>query len=144
MPYLPEGAPLPDPGPDEIPFFEACARRELRLQRCADCGRFRHPPSPRCPECRSARIEWEQISGEGEVFSYTIVHHAVHKALKGTTPYNVVLVALDGTNGARLVSNLVDTPYQDVHVGQRVSLFWDEVPGGWLPRFTRSKAVAAT
>lgn len=142
MAYLPAGTPLPQPTPDDLPFWEACARRELRIQRCADCGRFRHPPMPRCPDCRSPRFDWQPVDGEGEVFSFTIVRHAVHPALRDAVPFNVAVVMLDGTGDVRLVSNVVDATPEEMRIGLRVSLVWDEVPGGGaLPRFR--KAVPA-
>src|SRR5687767_3768406 len=40
------------------PFWDAAARRELVLPRCAECGEWRWPPSPFCPKCRSQQQEW--------------------------------------------------------------------------------------
>jgi hypothetical protein len=138
MAYLPDGTPTPEANPDDRPFWEACARRELRIQRCASCGRHRHPPMPRCPACRSREVEWHRVSGEGEVFSYTIVHHAVHPALRSAVPFNVVVVLLDGTGDVRLVSNVIDAKPEELVVGLRVSLVWDAIPGGALPRFRKA------
>jgi len=128
-------------GPDATtsPFWDACRRRELRLQRCADCGRFRQPPSPGCAHCGSPRSEWPLLSGAGTVFSYTIVHHAAVPSLAADIPYNVVVVELDGAPGARLISNLLDVPAEEVAVGMRVALAWDEVREDLvLPRFRRA------
>lgn len=125
-------------GPDQHTreFWEACRRRELRLQRCAACGRFRHPPIPGCPHCGSPRSDWPRLTGRGTVFSYTVVHHPAVPALKDAVPYNVVVVELDGTDGARLISNLLDTPPAAIAVGMAVELVWDEVrPDVVLPRF---------
>ncbi|HMS80431.1 MAG TPA: OB-fold domain-containing protein [Burkholderiaceae bacterium] len=138
MAYLPDGTPSPQPGPDDRPFWDACARRELRIQRCSDCGRFRHPPMPRCPSCRSDAIEWAEVPGTGSVYSYTIVRHPVHPALVDAVPYNVVVVMLDGADDVRLVSNLLDVAPEDVAIGMRVALAWDDTPAGPLPRFRRA------
>ncbi len=78
------------------------------------------------------------MSGRGRVFSYTIAQHAFVPALGTATPYNVVVVELDDAPGARLVSNLVDTPPEAVRIGMRVALVWEEPsPGIVLPRFRR-------
>lgn len=132
-------------GPDAItrPFWEACARRELRLQRCAGCGRFRQPPSPGCPRCGSARSDWPLVSGRGTVFSYTVVHHAAVPPLASEVPYNVVVVELDDAPGARLISNLLDVPPDEVRVGLRVEVAWDVVRDDLvLPRFRRAAGPA--
>lgn len=140
MAYLPPGMPAPEPvDRDEALFWEACARRELRIQRCKGCGRFRHPPVPVCPDCRSFETEWVEVPGTGGVFSYTIAHHPVHPALKGAVPYNVALVHLDGAGDVRLVGNVVDAAPEEMRVGMRVALVWEELPdGGFLPRFRKA------
>ena len=48
----------PGPARDPLtaPYWEACQRGELRLQRCADCGTFCHFPGLRCPACGSADL----------------------------------------------------------------------------------------
>lgn len=139
MTYFPQGIPLPQPNPDDQPYWEACANRELRFQRCANCGRFRHPPMPTCGVCGSGNVEWKAVPGTGTVFSYTIVHHPAHKALKSAVPYNVVVVHLDDADDVRIVSNVIDASPREISVGLRVALVWDEIEDGmFLPRFCKN------
>lgn len=138
MSYLPQGTPLPQPGPDDQPFWDFCARRDLRIQRCADCGRFRHPPMPFCAACGSGKTEWAKVPGTGTVFSYTIVHHPTHPALKSAVPFNIVVVHLDGADDVRLVSNVIDAAPDELAIGLRVALAWDEVENMFLPRFRKA------
>ena len=44
------------------------ARRILRLQRCANCGRFRYPPGACCPNCLSTEAGWELNLGAKAAF----------------------------------------------------------------------------
>ena len=86
-----EGVPLPDLErvPDyERGFWEGTRNGELRIQRCSDCGRYRHLPTPMCPECSSLDYTWTVVSGRGFVYSYVIVRHPVHPGdpRKGTDP----------------------------------------------------------
>ena len=83
-------------------FWEFCARRELRFQRCGGCGCFRQPPRPGCPFCGEAAAEWVRVAGRGRVFSYTIVHHAAVPQLRDAVPYNVVTVEFDDGIGTFL------------------------------------------
>jgi hypothetical protein len=125
-------------GPDEVtrPFWDACRRRELRLQRCSACERFRQPPLPGCPWCGAAESDWPLLSGRGRVFSYTFVHHPAMPSLAGEVPYNVVVVALEGAPDARLVSNVVDVAPADLRIGLPVEVAWDAVREDLvLPRF---------
>ena len=143
MSYLPDGMPVPEPGPDDFPFWEACGRRELRIQQCGNCGHFRHPPGPICPVCRSFEVLWTLVPGTGEVFSFTIARHPVHPSQKGHMPYNVVAVLLDGAGDVRLVSNLMEVDPDEIAIGMRVKLAWDEIEGGrFLPRFVPDREVA--
>jgi uncharacterized protein len=134
-------------GPNAVtrPFWEACARRELRIQRCGGCGRFRHPPLPGCPHCGSSASEWPLLSGRGRVFSFTVVHHPAIPTLQGDVPYNVVVVELADAPGARLISNLLDTPPSALRVGLELEIAWDEVRSGVvLPRFRPVGGSGAT
>ena len=56
---------------------------ELRLQRCADCGTWRHPPRHRCASCGSLAWTWEPVAGRGRMFSWTITHQAARSRLRG-------------------------------------------------------------
>jgi uncharacterized OB-fold protein len=139
MSYLPQGTPLPQPNPDDQPYWGFCSRRELRIQRCIQCGRFRHPPMPLCAVCGSGETEWAAVPGTGTVFSYTIVHHPTHRALKSAVPYNVVVVHLDDADDVRIVSNVIDAAPEEISIGLRVTLAWDEAEGGsFLPRFRKA------
>lgn len=138
MSYLPDALPLPEPNPDDKPFWDHCRQRQLRIQRCGDCHRFRHPPVPLCPKCGSPAIVWAPVSGHGTVFTYTIIHHPTHPALKGFGPYNVAIVLLDDADDVRLVSNVVDAAPDEMRVGLPVTLAWEATrDGGFLPRFRK-------
>jgi len=140
MPYLPAALPRFVPGRDDGPWWDALRRHELVIQRCADCGRWRHPPAPLCASCRSVAVRWERTSGQGRVFSYTIVHHAVHPALADHIPYNVALVELPDADNVRLISNLVDVPPADIHIGLEVEILFEDLDQETtLPRFRRAR-----
>ena len=64
-------------------FYRWAARGELRLQRCADCGTWRHPPRHRCAACGSRASTWEPVSGRGRIFSWTVTHQALDPAFDG-------------------------------------------------------------
>ena len=66
------------------------------------------------------------VAPTGTVYSYTIVHHAVHPALEGAVPYAVVLVALDEVPQVRVVGNLLDVVLNDVEIGLPVEAVWEE------------------
>ena len=92
---------LPSPFGPSAELYSFWAKGELRLQRCAQCQTWRHPPRYRCAACGSAEYTWELASGRGTVFSWTITHRAMDPAFE--PPYAIVVVELE--EGPRLVGN---------------------------------------
>jgi uncharacterized OB-fold protein len=107
--------PLPQPGWENAPFYEAARRGELRFQRCGDCSTFRHYPRPICPECQSTRYSWELSKGRGVVYTWTIVHGPTLPVFQDQLPYNVVDVLLD--EGVHFQSQVLDCPPQEIRAG---------------------------
>jgi uncharacterized OB-fold protein len=141
MPYLPSDMPPPAVTDDSRPFWDACRRRELVIQRCEACGAFRHPPSPVCWRCRSFPHAWVPSAGRGTVFSHAVVHRAFLPELAAHVPYTVVVVALDDVPGVRLVSNLIDAAPDEPAIGLPVEVVFEDVtPEVTVPRFRVRRA----
>jgi len=97
---------LPAPiGPNGDFYARAAATGVLHLQRCDECGTWRHPPRVRCAACGSDASSWQPCTGRGRVFTWTVTHQAVDPAFSGHLPYAVVVVELE--EGPRVVGNLV-------------------------------------
>lgn len=136
MTYLPVETPRPDCEPWEREFWRRCSERSLRFQSCARCGVIRHPPMPVCASCRSTDEAWLEAQGDPELYTYTVIHHASHPALSRVAPYNVALVIFPDMQGVRLVTNIVDCRNEDLRIGMKLTLVWEEVSSmGALPRF---------
>jgi len=134
------GMPLPSPTPtiDDAPFWQSCRERVLRFQRCAACGRVRHPPGPGCPACASLASDWVAAGDDAELFAFTVVRHAVSPALAAFVPYNIAIVTFPSLDGVRLISNVTDVAPDGLHIGLRLMLDWQEASNGIpLPRFRR-------
>ena len=126
--------PLPQISAAMAPFFEAARRHALVVQRCAGCGARRFPARSICSTCLSREATWVPVSGRGTVFSFAIMHQAVHPGFAAETPYAVVVIQLD--EGPRVLSNLVDCPMADVRIGQPVEVVFDDLtPEVTLPKF---------
>ena len=126
--------PRPDPivTDDSAVFWDAAADGRLVAQRCASCGRLRHPPRPMCPHCRSLEVDAAELSGRGTVYSFAILHHPQNPAFD--YPVQAVLVDLD--EGVRVVSNITDVEPGGIRIGQRVEVhFLPTVGGGRVPAF---------
>jgi len=128
--------PLPELTPEMAPFWEAARRRQLVVQRCTGCGTLRFPARDICSRCLSRDAAWTPVSGRGVVFSFAVMHQVYHPGFADAVPYAVVVVELE--EGARLLSNLVDSPVADVRVGMPVEVVFEDVsPTVTLPKFRR-------
>jgi hypothetical protein len=103
--------PLPDLADiDNGAFWNGTSQRRLQVKRCAECSRLHWPPRLGCPYCGSDKVAWTDVEPSGKVFSWTVVHRGQTPGFETQVPYAVVLVALDGAPGVRMVGNLVDCP----------------------------------
>jgi uncharacterized OB-fold protein len=117
-----------------LPWWKAAAEHRLVVQRCTPCGHTRHPPAPICPECRSTDADWQELSGRGEVYTYTIVHRAI--AAGQELPYVVAVIALEDAGGVRVISNVVDVNPDELEIGLPVELVWEDMSDDLaIPRF---------
>lgn len=132
----PPGLPIPQPAEEAEPFFDALKEGRLVIQHCLSCGALAYPPGAMCRACGGTEFDWQQVSGEGEVYSYVVTHQAVHPALQGYTPMATVEVALP--EGLRLTTNLIDVPPDEVEIGLPVEVVFEDVGDGVvLPLFRR-------
>jgi uncharacterized protein len=133
--------PLPSPSADSLPFWEGCRNGKLLAQRCSGCGRLRFPPSAVCPNCLSLDCGWEEMSGRGKVFSFTVYRRLYHPGFAAEMPYVVALVALD--EGPRLLSNVINIDPETVRCDMPVQVVFDAVtPEVTLPKFEPVKRMA--
>jgi uncharacterized OB-fold protein len=88
---------------DNAFFWEAATSHRLVAQRCADCGRYRHPPRPMCPACNSMAVDIVELRGRGTIYSFSVIHHPPSPFFE----YPVLAVLVELEEGIRLVSNLV-------------------------------------
>lgn len=118
------------PSPSTLPFWEAAAEHRLVVPRCTACGTYRLPPSPFCWHCRAQDVEWIEHDGNGTIYSFTVIRHAVIPMLKEALPFIAAVVELPDTNGCRLIGNVVGIEPEVVTIGLPVTLDWYDVREG--------------
>jgi uncharacterized protein len=137
---------------ENLAYFKHCAAHNFHLQKCAQCGLLRYPPTTACPWCMSPKSDWVPVDAKGAVHSYTEVHHAIQPAFKAHTPYLILVVDLDSQKGKptehealRVVGNLAMPDgklapadmVRKVGIGTRVRMvFSDVAPGLAVPQWT--------
>jgi uncharacterized OB-fold protein len=132
--FFPASMPSPLANAATLPFWQAAAEHRLVVQRCTACGHTRLPPGPVCSECRSADADWKELSGRGEIYTYTVVHRPI--AAGQQLPFVIAVIALEDSGGVRMISNVVDARPEEIGIGSRVELVWEDMSAELaIPRF---------
>ena len=102
----------------DAPFWRWLAEGQVRLPRCAGCGRWFWPAQRRCATCGTYGLDWVTVEATGSVFSWTRTWYRFVPDLE--PPYCVVLVEVDGTDGARVLG-LLEGPEEGLAIGRRAA-----------------------
>jgi len=133
--------PIPQADQESREFFEGARRRELMLMRCRQCGAWRLPSRPRCPDCWSTDTEWAKASGRATLYSFGIMHQKLHPQFAEETPYHFAIVELE--EGPRMVSDVVGCAERELLVDMPlVAVFDDVADDATIVRFTPPEPAA--
>ncbi|MDE2200227.1 MAG: OB-fold domain-containing protein [Rhodospirillales bacterium] len=120
--------PAPTPTPETEAFWAGMMEGRFQLRRCAACGEAHWYPRAICPHCMSDQTEWVASSGEGVIYSYSVMRRAAE-------PYAIAYVTL--AEGVTMLTNLVACDFDTLAIGQRVKLVAMPTEGGPpVPCFT--------
>ncbi|MDO9599021.1 MAG: OB-fold domain-containing protein [Azoarcus sp.] len=126
--------PLPQLNELNRPFWTSGADGQLRMQRCRSCGHWLHPAGVICSECLSRDLAAEALTGLATVEAVTINYQPWTPGVP--VPYVVAIVGLDEQKGLNLTTNIIGIPVEDVHIGQRVKVVFEQIEEVYLPLFT--------
>lgn len=124
---------IPRPTRETRPYWDACRKGELMVQRCKNCGTHQFYPRMMCTACDSDSVEWTRVSGRGQVRSYTVVRRPVSPAYAAETPYIVALIELE--EGPTMMSNVVGCDPEAIAVGMPVEVQFEQ----WTDEITIPK-----
>lgn len=118
--------------PDSAAFWKATGEGRLLIRHCRSCDRPHWYPRPICPLCYSRDTEWREASGQGTIYSYSVMRRV-------PTPYAIAYVEL--REGPIMMTNIVDCDLDGLTIGQPVSLTFKATEGGSsLPQFRPNDA----
>lgn len=125
MPYL---KPLPTTTEDNRPFWEGLKRREFLVPKCQDCGDYNWTPYPACRSCLSTNQEWTKVSGEGTIYTFTVVHRGP-PAFTAEGPYVIAFMELKEQPRPLLVmGNMINCNPDDIKIGMPVKIAYEDIP----------------
>lgn len=99
---------------------ESSQRYNLIGTKCLNCNKVYFPPRDICPDCRRNSIEKRkeiQLSGLGNILTYTIVHSPL-PAFDLQVPYIMAIIELE--EGPRVTAQIVNCEIDDVKIGANV------------------------
>ncbi|MBK6663565.1 MAG: Zn-ribbon domain-containing OB-fold protein [Thermoflexaceae bacterium] len=140
-PATPYTKPLPDPNPVTRPFWDAAREHRLRLQRSRKTGTYIHYPRAVSPFGADDELTWEDVSGRGHVWSYTVARRATAPQFEADVPYVIAIVELE--EGPHMTANIIGCDPDTVRVGLPVeAAFVDVTPEVTLVQFRPRTAPA--
>ena len=127
--------PLPHPTEISLPYWAGLREHRVRLQKCADCGHWVFFPRLHCPACGGRRLDWQDVAGEGTLYTYTVARVPTLPEFTDEMPQLLAVVRLD--EGPHLNTTLVGVAPDALRIGERVRPVFDDRPGEWtLLRYT--------
>jgi uncharacterized OB-fold protein len=119
----------PHPNPETRAYWDAATAGKLLIRKCESCGRFHHYPRALCPFCFSDATSWQTASGQGKIYSYSVMRRA-------EVPYAMAYVTLD--EGVTMLTNIVDCNFDALKIGQAVRVVFRSTTEGAppVPMFT--------
>lgn len=113
-------------------FWDHAAKGEFVAQKCGDCGSWRFPPRPMCPDCNSLNTEITPLSGRGKVYSFIRPQHPKPVGFKEAP----IVALVEVEEGFRIVSNIEGVAFEDVKAGMAVQVdFAPTMKGKQVPVF---------
>lgn len=119
--------PVPRPTPTNLPFWEGLAVAEVRIQRCSECGKWVFYPRSRCPHCMADALEWQRVSGRGNLYTWTRCDRPTAPHFADQVPMWIGVVELE--EGVRMTTNLVVPEGTELRAGMPVKPVFDVVTG---------------
>jgi uncharacterized OB-fold protein len=128
---------LPTPEGDTIEFWEAAKEERLLIKHCLDCDAYSYYPRPFCPKCWSEQVEWYQASGEGTLYTWSVIYNNDQPPWRDRVPYVAAIVDL--AEGPRMMTNVVDCPFEDLRVGMPLMVSFQPISDEFtIPVFERA------
>ena len=101
-------------------FYENLVKNQLTTTRCRKCNVLLWPPRSFCPNCMGSDVEISNLSGFGEVISFTEIIDGAPAGMEHEQPYLLAIVKLE--EGIKLLARIVEAKYNDIFIGTKVEL----------------------
>lgn len=115
--------------PHAEPFWKATEDKKLVLQYSPESERYYHyPREPIVVSPKTGAVEWREAKGLGEIYAFSVMRKPGNPSMGARVPYVVAIIQLE--EGVRMMTNVVNCPLENIKVGMKVKLAWEELPKG--------------
>jgi uncharacterized OB-fold protein len=108
-------------------YWDATREKRLLVQFDRRSGKYQFFPRATSIYNGHRDLEWREVSGKGQIFSYTIAERA-RPPFQGHEPFAIGLVTLD--EGVNVMANIVHCTRDRLKIGLRVKPFWTPLANG--------------
>jgi len=109
------------------PFWEGTRQKKLLLQFDPRSGKYQFFPRPNSLFDGKRGLEWREVSGAGEIFTYTVARRGPPN-FRGKEPYLIATVTL--AEGVNIIANVVHCGLDEIKIGMKVRPFWAPLANG--------------
>jgi uncharacterized OB-fold protein len=117
----------PQPRSFSKAYWDATREKRLIIQYDKRSGKYQFFPRATSIYDGHRDLDWREVSGKGEVFSYTIAYRA-RSPFQGHEPFAIGLVTLD--ERVNVMANIVHCDRDRLKIGLRVKPFWAPLSNG--------------
>jgi uncharacterized OB-fold protein len=120
---------------DTFAMFEGFLDHKLLVNRCKDCQRYFQPPWPMCPNCWSDAVAPTEVSGNGVIHTFVILHTGGSRGVDYAAGHPLLIVQLEEQDDLRVTGTMANCPNEDIRIGMPVRLTWVDRGGSPVPAF---------
>ena len=109
-----------------VPRYTREIPQRFRLEAglCKQCDYLAFPPRLICPKCGHKDFQYSELTPQGKIMTYTIIHVADDDFAR-ETPFAVGIIETD--EGARLTAQIVDCDFSEIEIGKKVKLVFRRI-----------------
>jgi len=110
-------------------FWDGIREGKIYATKCKNCKKLNFPPVVDCSTCLSSDMEWVELSGEGEIETFT--HIPVKPGtFQSYDDYTIAIARLK--EGVRVLAWLNGVKLTDTQIGMKVKLVAKTMPEDML------------
>lgn len=103
-------------------FWKAAQEDRFILKICKACSQYHYYPRTICPHCGSDNTEWKESSGDGLIYSYTVMRRGVE--------HSFAMAYITLSEGIKVLSHITDSDVDQLKIGQAVKLVFKPTQDG--------------